>query len=285
MLKQSINISNIDEKLHSQLLLENNSTGYSSNTLDENSQTGDVLFDQKLEMATEGLEPYYLDHLKTRLSSGNALVISKYILSMKLEVNLSDNHRRSIITSLKLLSEFLKNKKSFRDMTHEDVIFYLDSCCRKPESVDSHHKWISTYNNRLICFIRFFKWLYSPDIEPSKRQKPPVVQNLPTLKRKEKSAYKPSDLWTTEDDILYLKYCKNKRDRCFHALAIETSCRPHEILNLKIKDIVFKYSNEKQARFQKQITNKSAEWTYKVKGVAFDGGVEAGTNRRLVKLL
>src|SRR5215831_3982548 len=79
-----------------------------------------------------------------------------------------------------------------------------------------------------------------------------IIIGLPTLKRKEKSAYKPSDLWTTEDDILYLKYCKNKRDRCFHALAIETSCRPHEILNLKIKDIVFKYSNEKQARFQKQ---------------------------------
>ncbi|HEY7078947.1 MAG TPA: site-specific integrase [Nitrososphaeraceae archaeon] len=66
------------------------------------------------------------------------------------------------------------------------------------------------------------------------------------MKRKEKSAYKPSDLWTTEDDLLYLKYCKNKRDRCFHALAIETSCRPHEILSLKIKDIVFKHSEEKQ---------------------------------------
>ena len=63
----------------------------------------DVLFDQKLELATEGIEPYFLDHLKTRLSKENALTISKYILSMKVEINLSSNHRRGIITSLKLL--------------------------------------------------------------------------------------------------------------------------------------------------------------------------------------
>ena len=104
----------------------------------------DALFDQKLELATEGIEPYFLDHLKTRLSKENALTISKYILSMKVEINLSSNHRRAIITSLKLLSEFFENKKSFRDMKQEDILLYLDSCSRKPESADAHHKWITT---------------------------------------------------------------------------------------------------------------------------------------------
>ena len=61
------------------------------------------LFDQKLDIATEGLEPYYLEHLKTRLSKENALTIANYILSMKVETNLSVNHKRGIITSLKLL--------------------------------------------------------------------------------------------------------------------------------------------------------------------------------------
>jgi hypothetical protein len=65
------------------------------------------LFDQKLDIATEGLEPYYLEHLKTRLSKENALTIANYILSMKVETNLSVNHKRGIVTSLKLLSEFL----------------------------------------------------------------------------------------------------------------------------------------------------------------------------------
>lgn len=219
---------------------------YSAQLDDEHGQIADALFEQKLELATEGLEPYYLDHLKTRLSKENALIISKYILSMKVETNLSSNHRRAIITSLKLVSEFFKNRKSFKSLSQEDILLYLDSCCRKPESADTQHKWIATYNHRLVCFIRFFKWLYSHDIEPSKRPKPPVIKNILALKRKEKSAYKPSDLWTTEDNLLYLKYSKNKRDKCFHALAMETSCRPHEILSLKIKDIVFKCADHKQ---------------------------------------
>lgn len=88
--------------------------------------------------------------------------------------------------------------------------------------------------------MRFFKWLYYPDIEPSKRSKPAVIENIPQLKRKEKSIYKPSDLWTSQDDILFLKYCPSKRDKCYHAMSRDLSCRPHEILKLKIKDISFK---------------------------------------------
>ena len=60
------------------------------------------------------------------------------------------------------------------------------------------------------------------------------------LKRKEVSCYKPSDLWSQEDDSLFLKWVTNKRDRCYHTMARDLSARPHEILNLKIKDIAFK---------------------------------------------
>jgi hypothetical protein len=38
----------------------------------------------------------------------------------------------------------------------------------------------------------------------------------------------------------------NKRDRCYHTMARDLSARPHEILNLKIKDIVFKAIGDKQ---------------------------------------
>jgi integrase len=73
-----------------------------------------------------------------------------------------------------------------------------------------------------------------------------VIDNIPTIKRKEKSAYQPSDLWTEEDHIVFLRYCVNKRDRCYHAMAVDTSCRPNELLTLKIKDIVFKTSGDRQ---------------------------------------
>jgi integrase/recombinase XerD len=66
------------------------------------------------------------------------------------------------------------------------------------------------------------------------------------LKRKEISCYKPSDLWTQEDDLVFLKWVTNKRDRCYHTMARDLSARPHEILNLRIKDVVFKTAGNKQ---------------------------------------
>ena len=205
----------------------------------------DPLFDRKVDLITAGLPAGYAKCLKTEVSWDNALIISSYIVSMKTEINLSDNYRRLNIILLAKFSKFFNNEKSFNQMTRDDVLQYLDSL-RKPEVSDPLHKWVGTYNLYRIQFIRFFKWLYSPDIEPSKRLKPKVIENIPKLKRKEQSIYKPSDLWTVQDDLLFLEYCPSKRDKCYHSMSRDLSCRPHEILKLKIKDIAFKTVNAYQ---------------------------------------
>ena len=97
-----------------------------------------------------------------------------------------------------------------------------------------------TYNLYLMTIDTFFKWLYYPKTEPKERPKPDILLNIKRLKRKEKSSYKPTDMWTQEDDLLFLKYCPSKRDRAYHAISRDSSCRPHELLKLKIKEIVFK---------------------------------------------
>jgi integrase/recombinase XerD len=124
-------------------------------------------------------------------------------------------------------------------MTRNDILKYLNSHRRSEES-DPLHKWIGTYNLRRIFLLRFFKWLYYSRTEPAKRPNPEIVKNIPSFKRKEQSIYKPSSLWTTENDLLFLKYCPNKRDRCYHMIARDSSCRPGEILGLRIRDLVFK---------------------------------------------
>jgi hypothetical protein len=68
------------------------------------------LFDQRLNNALDGLEYYYYDHLKNRMSKSNALTIADYILTMIIETNLTTNHKRGVVTSLKLVSQFLDNK-------------------------------------------------------------------------------------------------------------------------------------------------------------------------------
>jgi hypothetical protein len=168
------------------------------------------------------------------------MTICDYISSVRSEINSSDNYRKVVIMLLCDLSMFFNNNtKSFNEITRQDLLSFLDSR-RKPESIDPLHKWIGTYNTYRIHLMRFFKWLYFPDIEPGKRPKPPVIQNIHQLKRKEKSIYKPTDLWTADEDALFLKYCPNARDRCYHAMSRDSAARPHELLKLRIKDVVFK---------------------------------------------
>jgi integrase len=211
-----------------------------------NNTTKDALYDRKIDIATEGLELQYVNRLRT-LRPENAMTIVNYIQAMRTEINLSDNYRKLNIFLLSDLSRFHNdnNNKLFKQMSRDDILSYLDRL-RKPEAADPLHKWIGTYNLYRVLLIRFFRWLHYPDIEQKKRPKPSVVDNIPQLKRKEKSIYKPTDLWTTEDDILFYKYCPSKRIKCYHAISRDTSCRPHEILKLRIKDIFFKTSGNYQ---------------------------------------
>jgi hypothetical protein len=126
-------------------------------------------------------------------------------------------------------------------MTKQDILNNL----RKPVSNDPTHKWIGSYNSRQIIFHKFFRWLYNPDeADPKKRMTPPCMVGIRKLPRQEKSPYKPSSLWDAREHAIFLKYCPSKRDRCYHAMANDMSARPHEILNLKIKDILFKVTEE-----------------------------------------
>jgi integrase len=70
------------------------------------------------------------------------------------------------------------------------------------------------------------------------------MNGVKKLPRQEKSPYKPSQLWDAQEHAIFLKYCPSKRDRCYHAIANDMSARPHEILNLKIKDIVFNVTED-----------------------------------------
>jgi integrase len=175
--------------------------------------------------------------MQVATARSNEDIINEYIDALQTEINLSDNYKKINRNTLTRLSRFHNSSKLFINMKREDILSYLNSL-RKPD--DPLHKWIGTYNLHVANLVRFFKWLCNPSVDPRQRPKPEVLNNIPKLKRKEISIYKPSDLWTVEDDLLFLRWCTNKRDRCYHAISRDLSARPHEILNLRIKDIIFK---------------------------------------------
>jgi hypothetical protein len=101
------------------------------------------------------------------------------------EINLSTHYQKDLITLLCRFS-IEHNHKPYQLITRSEIVTFLDSF-RKSEDIDPLHKWIGTYNLYSVHLLRFFKWLYYPDIEPVKRSKPSVVENIPQLKRKEQS--------------------------------------------------------------------------------------------------
>lgn len=202
----------------------------------------EIILARRISSATEGLPVTYENMLSTQVSRGNAVVISNYIVALKSESNASPNYRIMQIQTLVGLSRYL-NQKLFSQMTREDIISFLEKF-HKPEELDPLHKWIGTYNIKREIVRQFFSWFYDPNTERNRRKPPPITENIPSFKRKEISIYKPTDLWTQTDDLLFLSYCPHKRDRCYHMVARDSSCRPHELLRLRLKDVVFKITEE-----------------------------------------
>lgn len=194
------------------------------------------ILESQIDKITAGFTGVYAKNLRT-LEEDNIRTIVEYINALGIETTLSPRYRKDVID---LLTRFAKHtSKQFKDITRDDIINFLNSY-RKPETIDPLHKWIGTYNVYRIHLLRFFRWLYAPTIEHSKRPKPAVMENIVEQKRKEISIYKPSDLWTPSNDLLFLKYCPSKRDKCYHAISRDLSARPQEILKLKVGDATFK---------------------------------------------
>lgn len=225
----------------------NLSTKSASNTiLIEKTNGNDVLgLTRKIDSITKSLsKPYFNKILKDLVTTNleNAEIIVDYILAEQTELNIKDSTKEGKIKILVWLSNFHKDK-TFKEMTKQDIIDYLNNL-RKSSSEDPTNKWIGSYNGRQIVLLKFFKWLYNPEEDFKKRHTPTCMQGVRKLPRKEKTSYKPSDLWEAKEHSIFLKYCPFKRDRCYHALANDMSARPSEILNLKVKDIHFSVTEE-----------------------------------------
>jgi integrase len=198
---------------------------------------------ESIKLVTNDLPKFAYKHLTQQISIENAATIIEFIKCQKTEINPSDGYKNLVIRTLIIFIKYFKSK-NFKQLTRDDIISYLDSL-RKSEETDPSHKWIGTYNLRRQIFLKFFKWLYNPIKEAKKRKIPEVMRDIPTLKRREHSIYKPDDLWTAEDDQIFLKYCRDKRIECYHTISRDASTRPDEILRLRVKDINFKLAGDK----------------------------------------
>ena len=99
----------------------------------------------------------------------NANIVCDYIIAEQTEISIKNSTKESRIKVLVWLSNIFKDKTSFKEMTKQDILNYLNSL-RKSIHEDETQKWIGSYNVRQIILNKFFRWLYNPD-EPNQRKR------------------------------------------------------------------------------------------------------------------
>ena len=152
-------------------------------------------------------KPYFNKILKQLAEQNlvNTEIICDYIIAEETEINIKNSTKEGRIKVLVWLSNFYNNSKSFKQMTKQDILAYLNNL-RKPINQDPSQRWIGSYNGRQIILSKFFRWLYNPE-EPdhTKRDTPQCMSGIKQLPRKEKTPYSPSDLWEPREHGLFLK--------------------------------------------------------------------------------
>lgn len=168
--------------------------------------------ERKIDSITKPLSKSYFNSILRKLiktNSENAEIIYEYIIAEQTELYIKYSTIEGKLKILVWISNF-HDDKSFRNMTKIDILGYLNNL-RKSPSEDPSNKWVGTYNGRQTILLKFFRWLYSPNKDYKNRPVPECMKGIRKLPRKEKTAYKPLDIWDSKDRAVFLKYCPYER--------------------------------------------------------------------------
>lgn len=106
-------------------------------------------------------------------SQDNAEKICDFIISERNEINIKES---TVEWHIKVLGQLLKfhDFKDFTNLTKEDILNYLNSL-RKSSIEDPTNKSIGNRNNKQRVFLKFFKWMYNPELDHKNRLTPPCM--------------------------------------------------------------------------------------------------------------
>ena len=122
-------------------------------------------------------------------------------------------------------------KKNFRDANKKDII-------RVKSSIEAQNWTDKTKHNHGVALKKFYKWLYGLE---EKGQYPKVVSWVETTEKKSRDRL-PEEFVNEDELERMMQAADNQRDKAFTLLLFETGARIGEMLNVKIKHIVFEES-------------------------------------------
>ena len=88
--------------------------------------------EKKIDVITKSLSRAYYKNILLKLAdrnTENANIICDYIVAEQTEINIKNSTKESRIKVLVWLSNFFEDKISFKEMTKQDILNYLNILC------------------------------------------------------------------------------------------------------------------------------------------------------------
>jgi hypothetical protein len=203
----------------------------------------DPLLHQKIERVLQSVDNA-ARRMVLELPDANKPILADFLNDMIIHENPRPNTVLVYVTDIVLLSRSYAHKKSYREITRDEIMAHLQTFRRTFEE-DPKERWINTYNRKVNTISKFFKWLVFPDMDREERKssKPDIVKDIPTFFRKERTSVQAKELWTPAEDSVFLRHCHDVRLALYHTMSDDTSGRPHEILVKRFGDVKIKNYN------------------------------------------
>jgi Phage integrase, N-terminal SAM-like domain len=134
----------------------------------------DPAVNHKIKIATSGLQKNIMNLFWQFPTDKDKELVADFIITCTKQENIAVNTKRTYLIALAYLSRYLKNKKSFDDMTAEDLTSYLNSLqpTDDPAALSNpHQSWINTQKTMALSFSKFFKWKALPSFDPTGKEK------------------------------------------------------------------------------------------------------------------
>jgi restriction endonuclease S subunit len=93
------------------------------------------IFERRLDEICEGCNHMLNVICLKKISQENTSTIIEYVLALKTETNLSLVYKEAVVNTLSTLAKFHGGSKSFKNMTRNDILKFLDRL-RKTEEQD-----------------------------------------------------------------------------------------------------------------------------------------------------
>ncbi len=163
------------------------------------------------------------------------------------------------IANLGLVEEYIKFRSgvtdlsgvSYSDKQYYKILRQLSNELTKPfqqcdeldieKYLEIHCKSEAAWNMYLAVLRVFFAWIANKDSRlPKRKWKPPAFFEL--IDRKDNAGWKygPEDMWNEEEILTAIAALDHPRDKAMIAMLYDLAARPHELMSLKIRNVVLR---------------------------------------------